>query len=267
MKFGDLHPGGRGLTLDQMIWLSSLGALLALDNALFGQIMLSQPLVVGSLFGGIMGDWSMGFLVGALVQMLWLGVIAVGAYIPPDYTIAGGIAVALTLMLAHTGGNALGSSLMLALLLAIPAAPLAGQLDAGVRHLVNNRLAQWAEDLAERGVYPPMGWIHAAALVPAFLKGLLVYVLWLGPGAWLAKLIYTSLPSRALAGLELATWALPAVGFGVVVEMFTRERFSFWVVVLFAATWLLLAVWPQAQWLWLGLVLACGAVIAWRKKA
>ncbi|NTV53414.1 MAG: PTS sugar transporter subunit IIC, partial [Candidatus Firestonebacteria bacterium] len=79
------------MTLDHLVWLSSLGALLALDNALFGQFMLSQPLVVGSLFGGILGDWSMGFLVGALVQMLWLGVIAVGAYIPPDYTIAGGI--------------------------------------------------------------------------------------------------------------------------------------------------------------------------------
>jgi mannose/fructose/N-acetylgalactosamine-specific phosphotransferase system component IIC len=244
-----------------------LGALLALDNALFGQIMLSQPLVVGSLFGGIMGDWSMGCLAGAVVQMLWLGVIAVGAYIPPDYTIAGGITVALTLLLAHTGGNALGPSLVLALLLAIPSAVLAGQMDVGVRHLVNNRLARWAEVLAERGVYPPLGWIHAAALVPSFLKGWLVYALWLGPGAWLAKTIFASLPARFLAGLELAAWALPAVGFGVVVEMFSRERFPVWVVVLFAATWLLLALLPQGLWLWAAMALACGALIAWRKKA
>jgi len=255
------------LTLEHLVWLSSLGALLALDNALFGQFMFSQPLVVGSLFGGIMGDWSMGFLVGALVQMLWLGVIAVGAYIPPDYTIAGGIAAALTLLLAHVGGNALGPSLMLALLLAIPAGPVAGQLDVGVRHLVNNRLAQWAEDLADRGIYPPLGWIHAAALVPSYFKGLLVYALWLGPGAWLAKLIFANLPNRVLAGLELAYWALPAVGFGVAVEMFTRERFPVWVVVLFAATWLLLALMPQGLWLWSALALACAALIAWRKKA
>jgi mannose/fructose/N-acetylgalactosamine-specific phosphotransferase system component IIC len=253
--------------LDHLFWISSLGALLALDNALFGQFMLSQPLVVGSLFGGILGDWPLGFLAGGLVQMLWLSVIAVGAYLPPDYTIAGGIAVALTLMLVHVGGNALGPSLMLALLLAIPAAPVAGQLDAGVRHLVNNRLARWAEELADRGVYPPLGWIHAGALVPSFIKGLVIYVLWLGPGAWLAKLIFSSLPNRVLAGLELAYWALPAVGFGVAVEMFTRERFSAGVVVLFAATWLLLALWPQGLWLWPPLALAGSAVLAWRKPA
>ncbi|NTV52016.1 MAG: hypothetical protein HGA76_03240 [Candidatus Firestonebacteria bacterium] len=80
-------------------------------------------------------------------------------------------------------------------------------------------------------------------------------------------MIFTHLSVRMLAGLELAFWALPAVGFGVVLEMFTRERFSVWVVILFAATWLLLALAPQAWWLWPLLALTGGAVIAWRKKA
>jgi mannose/fructose/N-acetylgalactosamine-specific phosphotransferase system component IIC len=76
-----------------------------------------------------------------------------------------------------------------------------------------------------------------------------------------------SLPARVLAGLELAYWALPAVGFGVSLELFTRERFPVWVIALFAATWLLLAFWPSGLWLWAGLALAVSGVVAWRKKA
>ncbi len=41
--------------MEQALLLSSLGAVLALDNAMLGQFMLSQPLVVGGIFGALLG--------------------------------------------------------------------------------------------------------------------------------------------------------------------------------------------------------------------
>ncbi len=253
--------------MDHFVGLATLGALLALDHAVFGMFMISQPLIVGGLFGGIMGDWTTGFLVGALVQLLWLSVIAVGAYIPPDHTITGGVTTALTLMLVKTCGHAFGPSIMLALVAAIPAGVVAGQLDALIRQGVNNRLAGWVEEQADHGLYPPLGVYHALSLIPAWLKSWVVYLVWLGPVAWLVQTVMLALPNRVIAGLELAYWALPALGFAVVVEMFTRERFPWWVVIFFALTWLAFWLWPQGLWIWLAVALSTSAMIAWKKHA
>ncbi len=118
--------------MDEVLWLSALGGLLALDHALLGQFMLSQPLVVGSLFGALLGDLPTGLFVGALVQLIWLGVISVGAYIPPDYTITGGVAVALAETFTHRVGLAPGPSCIAALAAAIPAGAL--EVIAGAGH-------------------------------------------------------------------------------------------------------------------------------------
>jgi mannose/fructose/N-acetylgalactosamine-specific phosphotransferase system component IIC len=250
-----------------VLGLSALGGLLALDHALVGQFMLSQPLVVGAIFGAVVGDLPTGLFVGALVQLIWLGVISVGAYIPSDYTVTGGVAIALAEDFIHHYGLAPGPGVVLALVVAIPAGLVASQLDTALRHFLHGALARRAEARLAAGRIPHLGWMHAAALVPSWLKGFGVYWLWLGPIAAVIHTLIPVLPHPALAGLGLAFWALPALLFATVFELSSRDRIQGWGIGAFAGTWLLLALWPQAGGWLLAPVLACGAAAVWRGKA
>jgi mannose/fructose/N-acetylgalactosamine-specific phosphotransferase system component IIC len=53
--------------------LTLLGAVVALDATSFGQLMLSRPLVAGTLAGALVGLPLEGALVGAMLEALSLG--------------------------------------------------------------------------------------------------------------------------------------------------------------------------------------------------
>jgi len=236
---------------------------LSLDNAMLGQFMLSQPLVVGGIFGSLLGDPLTGLFVGALIQLIWAGVIPVGAYIPSDHTITGGVAVVLTEQFVHQLGLALGPSLVFALIVSIPAGALAGLIDRAIREYFNTALSRRAEFVAESGRVPFLGGYLGLALVPAFLRGLIVYLLWLGPGALLAQKILANLPAPVMAGLGLAYWVLPALTFAAVIELSVRDRIHGWAVGTFALVWPALWLWPEQGWLLFMLAVIFGAGVAW----
>jgi mannose/fructose/N-acetylgalactosamine-specific phosphotransferase system component IIC len=64
--------------------LVALGAIVALDATSFGQLMLSRPLVAGTLAGAVVGMALEGALIGALIEVLSLGILPVGASRYPE---------------------------------------------------------------------------------------------------------------------------------------------------------------------------------------
>lgn len=252
--------------MNHTLLLASLGAILALDHIMIGQFMLCQPLVIGAIFGGLLGDVNTGLLMGSMVQLIWLSIIPVGAYIPSDYTVTGGVGACLAIMLTHQLKFPPAPSLILALALAIPAGSLAGRLDIWIRRVCNDRLARKAEALANQGQVPPLGWIQFLALVPSFAKAWIIYVFWLGPVGLAAAVLYKHLPAVLVRGLELAFWVLPALAFGAVFELAARDRLQWWFLGALGLLWPLLLVWPEQRWLALGLALVIGAGLAWGWK-
>ena len=121
-----------------------------LDRVALVQVMISRPLVAGSLTGWVLGNPLVGMEIGMLLELLWLGRIPVGAAIPPDDT---QVAVGST-VLAITMGRFLGfDGMPLVLLSVLIASPLGkcGQIfDRLARH-VNDRLSASACDALESG--------------------------------------------------------------------------------------------------------------------
>ncbi|MBD3348192.1 MAG: hypothetical protein GF400_03215, partial [Candidatus Eisenbacteria bacterium] len=64
--------------------LAGLAGLLAIDATAALQIMVSQPLVAGALAGAACGDPGTGLVIGAVLQLIWLGALPVGAAAFPD---------------------------------------------------------------------------------------------------------------------------------------------------------------------------------------
>ena len=128
------------LDFPSFIWLtvkvSLLGALCALDRTATFQVMFSRPLVAATLGGVLAGNWEIGLLIGAALELYFLSEMPVGTNIPTDDTLlaiaAGGAAGALSGLPANAALS--NNSLALVILLAtIPWGGFTRKLDSWVR--------------------------------------------------------------------------------------------------------------------------------------
>src|SRR3989339_1766376 len=106
--------------MSEIIALSFLAALLSVDVTLFGQFMISRPIVCGPLIGYFLGDIKTGLWVGMLVDLIWIGNIPMGAAIP-TYATAMTVLPTIWASISFPGHKA---PAVLALLLAVVAGVL-----------------------------------------------------------------------------------------------------------------------------------------------
>ena len=82
---------------------------------LLGTTLLSRPLVLGPLVGLVLGDLQQGVIIGASLELIFMGNIKVGAAIPPDVVTGGVLGTAFAIM----SGKGTGIALALAIPISI----------------------------------------------------------------------------------------------------------------------------------------------------
>src|SRR3990172_6440621 len=143
----------------EVIWVAFAGALISLDRTAFLQIMVSQPLVAGTLVGFLLGAPVTGLIIGSALELLWIGTVPVGGSVPPNETVAAVIATAISIMVGSDMGLVQPPPLSLtafSVLLSIPLAILGQRVDIFVRSY-NRRFALKADRLLESGDLPGIG--------------------------------------------------------------------------------------------------------------
>lgn len=123
---------------------------------------MERPLAQGLLWGLFSGNWEVSLGVAIFYELFWLDLIPAGSYIPPNSSISTLIALGLV----NYFGLSLPSQLVWPLLMSIPMALIARELEAYQRRLQNNSynaLLHWA-----RSAHPiehlPERLIHASLL-------------------------------------------------------------------------------------------------------
>jgi PTS system mannose-specific IIC component len=91
-----------------IVLLSLLGGVLAVDGTSVGQFMVSRPLVAGVLAGWLLGDPMSGLWVGGILELLLLSDLPVGGARFPESGPATVVAVAASAAAPWPGGLALG---------------------------------------------------------------------------------------------------------------------------------------------------------------
>ncbi len=127
------------LDFSSIIWLTAkvslLGSFCALDRTAFLQMMLSRPLVAATFAGMLAGNWEIGLLLGAALELCFLSEMPVGTMIPTDDTLlalaAGGAAAALS-VLPQAAGR-LPTLALVVLLSTLPWAAFTRKVDGWVR--------------------------------------------------------------------------------------------------------------------------------------
>ena len=186
--------------------LIGLGYYFALSPWWFGMNFLTfyRPLLAGLCVGIILGDPSKGALIGAAINLFYLGFISAGGATPSDPALAGWLGTTI----AIAGGLSYGE----ALALAVPLGFL-GTIVYYVRMTGDSLFVHLADRYADRAhlrgltianVVLPQAFLFVIAFVPVFLAVL--------NGVPFIVDVLRSMPVWVIGGLAVAGGVLPAIG-------------------------------------------------------
>ncbi|HEY5406007.1 MAG TPA: PTS system mannose/fructose/sorbose family transporter subunit IID [Ginsengibacter sp.] len=180
-----------------------------------GTTLLSRPLVLGPLVGLVLGDLSQGIIIGATLELIFMGNIKVGAAIPPDIITGGVLGTAFAIMS--------GKGPAIALALAVPISVLAEMVLSGL-FIFRSGFNKKFIEAAEEGDYKKVQRLHiASGLLKPLLMGLITF-LTLQLGADAMKSFLDKIPAWVNAGLQVAGNMLPALGFALLMNVMFNKK-------------------------------------------
>lgn len=202
----------------EIVAVSLVGGILALDRTAVFQFMLSRPIVAAPIIATMLGEPVIGIKVGLILELLWIHCLPVGASIPPDETIVSVLVTAITVWsMSFYEGN--GDAIMsLSLIVVIPVAVLAQRMDSYIRK--RNIKSAHAADMAIEN-------LDLKQLQRECLKGIkrfylaytAIFCVFLSIGTLVVYFVYPILPDYTLRGLSMFYYALPLVGIASVLTM------------------------------------------------
>jgi fructoselysine and glucoselysine-specific PTS system IID component len=199
-----------------------------------GTTLLSRPLVLAPLVGLVLGDVHQGIIIGATLELIFMGNLKVGAAIPPDIITGGVLGTAFAIISCK--GTAI------ALTLAIPISILAEML-ISVLFVFRSVFTKKFMDYAEEGDYKNIQRLHIfSGLLKPVLMGLISFLA-LQLGADAMKSFLDRIPAWVNTGLQVAGNMLPALGFALLMNlMYTKKVAAYFFLGFILAAWLKLPV-------------------------
>ena len=158
--------------MTQALLIGLLAGVGILDERVLGTTLFGRPIVMSMLVGLVLGNVTQGIIIGAQLELIWMGIAGIGASTPPDYVTGGVIGTALALQ----SGKGIG----IALAIAVPVAVLAQALGVLVR-IINLYFSHKADKYAQQAnfkgiaamLWIPTGLFFLSTFIPAFLSMLI----------------------------------------------------------------------------------------------
>lgn len=185
-------------------------------HSFVGSTMHNRPIVIAPLVGLALGDLTTGIMIGATLELVWLGAFPIGASNPPDMvsgTIIGAAFVIST-----------GQEIAAAVALAVPIATLVLIFDNALMSFFIPWLCAKADKHAENGNIKGVEKMFYWAVFG--LKGTLSLLVGLGfyVGVPIIEKILAFIPDFVIEGLNVATGLLPAIGFAMLARMLVTKK-------------------------------------------
>ncbi|MDP9081748.1 MAG: PTS system mannose/fructose/sorbose family transporter subunit IID [Bacteroidota bacterium] len=190
--------------------LIALIAMFGHSEDFLGTTLLSRPLVLGPLVGLVLGDLQQGIIIGATLELIFMGNIKVGAAIPPDVITGGVLGTAFAIIS--------GKGPAIALAIAVPVSILAEMLISSLfvfRAVINKKFNQYAD----AGDFNCIQRLHIlSGILRPILMGIIV-LLALLLGGTVMKDFLDLIPAWVQTGLQVAGNMLPALGFALLMHL------------------------------------------------
>ena len=185
-------------------------------NSSLGSSLLNRPLVLSALVGLVLGDMETGIKVGATLELVWLGAMAVGASNPPDMTSGSVIGCGYVI--------ATGSDVAAAVALAVPVSMLMQMvwnfLMAVPGPIMSQRADAYAQACDRRGIdRMHLGFVALQAVILAGLCAVGFFV-----GSEVIQGVVDAIPAFVTDGLNYAMGIIPAIGFAMLARMIIDKK-------------------------------------------
>ncbi|WP_125582846.1 PTS mannose/fructose/sorbose/N-acetylgalactosamine transporter subunit IIC [Lacticaseibacillus suibinensis] len=186
-------------------------ALIANMQDFIGSSFIGRPLVTGPIVGLLFGDLQQGLIIGATLELAFLGLMGIGATVPPDEIIGGILTTALVLK----NGYGMGAAMTLVL----PIAALGLALKNILYVIIFPAMNHTADSLIDEGKIQQAANMHLIASFTRILMMTIVTTFAFVVGSGTVGAILKMIPVGFTDGMTIATNLLPAVGFAMLINM------------------------------------------------
>ncbi|RMH54016.1 MAG: hypothetical protein D6679_14360 [Candidatus Hydrogenedentota bacterium] len=184
----------------------------ALDRVHLLQWLIARPIFSAPLIGYLLGDLPGGLLIGTWIELLWISVLPIGNFTPPD---SHAVAVCAVALFAPWHGPAPGAVTVssatgvLAVAAAIPLGILSRNCDIGIRRRLAEKMEALMQEPPPYRFGPPL----FLALSSAFLKAFLLVVASAVVAVSVRPIVRAVVSIGGIRhGLEMAATWIPALG-------------------------------------------------------
>ncbi len=206
----------------ELLVIALWGGIVSLDTTAALQGLISHPLVSCTITGLLLGNVFLGFFVGIVLELLWLGELPIGAAYFAESNLGATAAAAIAVISAQQTGRPT-VALPLALMLSVVISLIGGKLVVLIRNhsgrnyqkLVNN------DTLTINSINKS----HFQAIALSFLSGAVLIALCSGLFGWLIlPTLIQYLPVTADTLLEPVAPAFLGLGCGVLISLFINRK-------------------------------------------
>nr|OED53047.1 hypothetical protein BEI47_18330 [Aliivibrio fischeri] len=182
---------------------------------MLGSPMINRPIVLAPLVGLVLGDIHTGILMGAALELVFMGVVTIGSATPPDTVTGSVMGTALAMMT--------GQGIEIALALALPIAMLTQSLKITVNTIRATKMPK-ALELAGQGNTAALGRLHWFLFIWMAIPMMLVTFISVLVGVDAVKTIIEMIPQTVLDGVAISAKILPAVGFALLLKLLWNKE-------------------------------------------
>lgn len=183
----------------------------------FSYPMTTRPLVVGTAIGIVLGDVQTGVMVGASLELVFMGVMAIGGTVPPDACSGTAVGTAYAIIL--------GKGVETAFALAVPASMLCQMLFVPLVSL-RSLYSPTIDRMVEKGNYKGLERMVPIVSATMFVFKGLICGLAVGLGSTAIERLIAVIPQVLLDGMGVAAGMLAAVGFALLLKMMWTKKLA-----------------------------------------
>lgn len=199
------------------------------DYYLTGRSQVARPIVMGPLTGLVLGNLSQGIIIGAALEMAYIGVIEIGASIPQDMVSAGILGTAFAI--------STGKGISAALTFGIPLSMLILLVENLAFVFICPLYVAKCDDYAKKADPHKLSLMAFwGGTIVNFVPEVILIMIAYGFGTGFAKNIINVIPQFVQDGLTVASGILPAFGFAMLIQQIMRREIVPYLILGFALT-------------------------------
>ncbi|SHJ16856.1 PTS system N-acetylgalactosamine-specific EIIC component, Man family (TC 4.A.6.1.4) [Clostridium cavendishii DSM 21758] len=182
-----------------------------------GLTHIHRPLVTGLVIGLILGDVKQGIIIGAALELVWMGLVPLAGAQPPNIVMGGVIGVSAGLILDLKPEQAIA--------VAFPFAVAVELLVSGVYFTVNSLFMPKVDKMCENADYKGVERLNYLTMLFLFVLFFVVAFIPVYLGADKGAELLAKIPSWFMEGLQVGGGMCIAVGIAVLLKIMLKKEY------------------------------------------